>query len=139
MVLPEHLRDQSYLTEFYGTVPHAVRAIYAGLLGWFDGNPTTLSPLAPKAKAIQMAQLAGGADSLTEAMNQALSSGEYQWALELSDHLKWLDDADRKHARKVKIEALRALAAREYNAPNRNYYLSYANELESGDLSDIWF
>lgn len=53
--------------------------------------------------------------------------------------MKWLEDGDRKLARKVKIEALRGLAAREYNAPNRNYYLSYANELESGQLSEIWF
>ncbi len=24
-------------------------------------------------------------------------------------------------------------------ADNRNYYLSYANELESGELSELWF
>ena len=53
--------------------------------------------------------------------------------------LKWLEDGDRQLARKVKVAALRALAAREYNAPNRNYYLSYANELESGQLSEVWF
>ena len=69
----------------------------------------------------------------------ALEKKDYQWALELSDHLKWLDDGDRQLARKVKIEALRGLGAREYNAPNRNYYLSYANELESGQLSEVWF
>ena len=57
----------------------------------------------------------------------------------MSDHLKWLPDGDRELARKVKIRALRGLGAREYNAPNRNYYLSYANELESGQLSDVWF
>ncbi|MGD7651575.1 MAG: alkyl sulfatase dimerization domain-containing protein, partial [Verrucomicrobiales bacterium] len=68
-----------------------------------------------------------------------LTAGDYQWALELSDHLKWLEDADRKLARNAKIQALRGLASREFNAPNRNYYLSYANELESGKLSEIWF
>lgn len=26
-----------------------------------------------------------------------------------------------------------------FAAPNRNYYLSYANELESGELSKVWF
>jgi len=53
--------------------------------------------------------------------------------------LKWLEDSDRELARQTKINALRGLAAREYNAPNRNYYLSYANELESGQLSELWF
>lgn len=81
----------------------------------------------------------GGTQKLTEQAASALEKNDYQWALELSDHLKWLDDGDRQPARKVKIEALRGLGAREYNAPNRNYYLSYANGLESGRLSEVWF
>lgn len=137
--LPAHLQDKPYLIEFYGTVPHAVRAIYAGLLGWFDGNPTTLNPLAPKVQAEKIAQLAGGTNALAKQMNAALSAEDYQWALQLADHVKWLQGADRPQARQVKIQALRALAAKEYNAPNRNYYLSYANELESGQLSEVWF
>lgn len=43
--LRKHLKDKPYLIEFYGTVPHAMRAVYAGLLGWYDGNLTTLNPL----------------------------------------------------------------------------------------------
>ena len=137
--LPDHLKNKPYLIQFYGSVPHAVRAIYTGLLGWYDGNPTTLNPLEPKLKAQKMAELAGGTQQLTQQMEMALANEEYQWALELSDHVKWLRDADRKLARDVKIKALRGLAAKEYNAPNRNYYLSYANELESGQLSEVWF
>ncbi|QDT05070.1 Hydroxyacylglutathione hydrolase [Rubripirellula lacrimiformis] len=137
--LPKRFKDKPYLIEFYGSVPHAVRAIYSGLLGWYDGNPTTLSPMEPKLKAQKIAELAGGTQELTERMNAALDQQDFQWALELSDHLKWLDDGDRKLARNVKIQSLRGLAAREYNAPNRNYYLSYANELESGELSELWF
>ncbi len=139
VALPARLKDKPYLVEYYGTVPHAVRAIYAGLLGWFDGNPATLNPLEPRLRAQKTAELAGGTQKLTEQMRAALAQNEYQWALELADHLKWLGDGDRPLARKVKIEALRGLGAREYNAPNRNYYLSYANELESGQLSAVWF
>jgi alkyl sulfatase BDS1-like metallo-beta-lactamase superfamily hydrolase len=139
VVLPAHLKNKPYLVEFYGTVPHAARAIYAGMLGWYDGNPTTLNPLAPKAKAKKIANLAGGAAKLSKSMKRALAEKDFQWALELSDHLKWLDDVDKSLARKTKIAALRGLAAQEYNAPNRNYYLSYANELESGELSEVWF
>lgn len=137
--LPAHLQDKPYLIEFYGTVPHSVRAIYVGLLGWFDGNPTTLNPLTPRLHAQKMAELTGGTAALTEHMQAALAAEDYQWALELADQVKWLPDADHALARKIKIQALRALAAKEYNAPNRNYYLSYANELESGKLSEIWF
>ena len=137
--LPEHLRDKPYLIEYYGTVPHAVRAIYAGLVGWYDGNPATLNRQHPKLQAQQVARLAGGTRKMKKKMLKALKDGDFQWALELADHLKWLDDGERQLARETKIKALRGLAAREYNAPNRNYYLSYANELESGQLSDLWF
>ena len=137
--LAPHLKEKPYLVEFYGTVPHAVRAIYAGLLGWYDGNPTSLNPLLPKVEAQKMAELAGGTKKLTRKMLAALRSEDFQWALDLADHLKWLDDSDRQLVRETKIKALRGLAAREYNAPNRNYYLSYANELESGQLRDVWF
>ncbi|MEC5128744.1 alkyl/aryl-sulfatase [Verrucomicrobiales bacterium BCK34] len=137
--LPEDLRDKPYLLEFYGTVPHAVRAIYAGLLGWFDGNPTTLNPIEPRLKAEKIAELAGGVEALTGQMNAALEKEDFQWALELSDHLKWIKEGDRERAREVKIKSLRGLAAQEYNAPNRNYYHTYANELEAGQLSEVWF
>ncbi|NNC99065.1 MAG: alkyl/aryl-sulfatase [Gammaproteobacteria bacterium] len=137
--LPKHLQEQPYLTEFYGTVPHAVRAIYAGLIGWFDGNPSTLNPHHPSKAALNMAKLAGGTKKLTESMVSALKQQDYQWALELADHLNWLEKADHKLALETKIKALRGLAQREYNAPNRNYYLSYANELESGKLDAKWF
>lgn len=137
--LAEELQNKPYLVEFYGTIPHAVRAIYAGLLGWYDGNPTTLNPLLPKIEAQKMAKLAGGSKRLSKKMTRALKDEDFQWALELADHLKWLDARYQKVARETKIKALRGLAAREYNAPNRNYYLTYANELESGKLSDVWF
>ena len=117
--LPRHLKDKPYLIEFYGTVPHAVRAIYSGLLGWFEKSD--YHPLEPKLKARKIAELSGGTQKLTEQMLSALEKEEYQWALELSDHLKWLDDGKRELARETKIKALRALGAREYNAPNRNY------------------
>lgn len=137
--LPEHLQDKPYLLEFYGSVSHASRAIFAGLLGWYDGNPTTLNRLHPKEEARHVANLAGGTPGLTKNMLQAMEDGELQWALQLADHLRWLEDADRQLVLETKIRALRGLAAREYNAPNRNYYLSYANELESGQLQEFGF
>lgn len=34
-----------YLRESYGTVKHAVRQIYTGYLGWFQGDPVDLDPI----------------------------------------------------------------------------------------------
>ena len=46
-------------------------------------------------------------------------------------------DADPARVKAGRIKALRGLAAREYNAPNRNYYMSAAKELESGAPSEL--
>ena len=137
--LPAEYRDKPYLVEFYGNVAHASRAVFAGLMGWYDGNPTTLSKLHPRDEAEKISKLVGGAQRLEKKMAEALANDEYQWAMQLADHLKWLDERYLPIARDTKIKALRALAEQEYNAPNRNYYLTYARELESGDLAAVWF
>ncbi|MFI3270600.1 MAG: alkyl/aryl-sulfatase [Pseudomonadota bacterium] len=129
--LPSHYADKPYLTQFYGTIEGASRAIYSGLMGWFDGNPVNLNPLSHTSNARKMAQLAGGSDKLLESFNEAMEGGEYQWALVLAESLLLLEDVDAKVVREAQIVALRAMAAMEYNAPKRNYYLTYARELEA--------
>lgn len=130
IILPEQLQNKAYLTEFYGSMAHASRAIYSGMLGWFDGNPTNLNPLSHQQTAINIANLAGGNSQLFKQLTQSISEQDYQWALVLADHLSYLEGIDQKQVVQLKIKALRALAIRDYNAPNRNYYFSYANELE---------
>lgn len=127
--LPPHLAASPYLQTFYGKPEWAARAIFQGELGWYDGNPTHLHPTAPAERARRMAELAGGEKALLEAMQQAAADGEHQWLLELSDHFLRLQPRD-DQARKLRIDALRALAATEHNPGARHYYLTAAAELE---------
>ncbi len=127
--LPDHLANNPYLQEFYGTIPWSVRAIFAGNLGWFDGNPTNLFPLSETDRANQMLKLVGDRDSLFEKAAEAFEDGEYQWATELSDHLLAIDAAD-VEAMRMKAKSLRALGVRQRSANARNYYISSANELD---------
>ena len=60
--LPPALAGNPYLQEFYGGVEWTVRGIYADRVGWFDGNATTLFPLATKDRATRLVGLIGGAD-----------------------------------------------------------------------------
>lgn len=128
--LPPQLADKDYLREYYGNVEWAVRAIFNGYLGWFDGNPTRLFSLGPRDKARRMAQLAGGEDVLLERAKQAIAEGDYQWAAELADHLLALDP-DASVPKEIKADALEALAERLLTATGRNYYLTVAQELRS--------
>lgn len=127
--LPAHLKDAENLQEFYGSVPWGVRSIFFHFVGWFDGNPSQLYPLLPKAEAEQIVKLAGGKEKIKEQFHQALKEKNYQWGMQLADYLLALDKKD-EDARQMKIQALRKSAATQINAPARNYYLSYAKEME---------
>ncbi|MEM6371272.1 MAG: alkyl/aryl-sulfatase [Pseudomonadota bacterium] len=127
--LPAGLRDKPYLQEFYGHVGYASRAYFAGTLGWFDGNPTSLGQQAPAVAADKIIALAGGAQAVSNAAQAALDSGDAQWAMELCDHLIAADDRAAE-GKAIKVTALRRLADETVNAPTRNYYLLSARELE---------
>ncbi len=126
--LPPELAADPDLGEYYGRVDWAVRAIFTGYLGWFDGNPTSLSRLPPAAEAQRIADLAGGRDVLAGRARKAMQEGDAQWAAELADYLLALD-VDDTQAKMVKADALTMLASASVNALARNYYLTVANAL----------
>ena len=130
--LPKHLATRSYLIEFYGRVDWAVRSVYSGYLGWFDGNPSNLRPLQPTEEAKRIAEMVGGPTALLREAEVAAAIGQHQWVLQLTDHLRQLDAHGAK-AKKLRFDALVALAEQQVNAPARNYYLSSARELRAGN------
>ncbi|WP_372393364.1 alkyl sulfatase dimerization domain-containing protein [Xanthomonas sp. NCPPB 3582] len=127
--LPAHLAGHPYLQEVYGTVPWAVRGIYAQHAGWFDGQPVNIFPLPPAQHASRLQALAGGTDALMKAGQAALDEGDYQWALELATNVLVLTPQNRQ-ALQIKISALRELGLRQSNATARNYYLTVAQALQ---------
>jgi alkyl sulfatase BDS1-like metallo-beta-lactamase superfamily hydrolase len=127
--LPPHLARQPYLYEYYGTVSWSVRAIYDGYLGWFGGNPTDLFPLPPAERAKRFTSLAGSQQKLMEHAERAVAGKDYQWALELTDHLLRIDP-ESDEIRKLRAEALRVTGSQQVAATARNYYLTQALEVE---------
>jgi alkyl sulfatase BDS1-like metallo-beta-lactamase superfamily hydrolase len=127
--LPAHLAESEWLGNFYGGVPHSVRQIYVGELGWFNADPTTLSPLNIRESSARYIALFGGRDAVYEEAKRAADAGDHQWAAELISHLVRVDPADTE-ARLLKADALRSLG---YGTPNsnwRNFYLTAARELD---------
>ena len=129
--LPPHLAASPWLQEHYGSVRWSARAVFAGNLGWFDGNPATLDPLPPRMQAEKIAGLAGGVDALRTRLVAARDAQEWQWALQLSDHLLRLHPKD-DAARQIRIQALIALGEASSNPNARHYYLMSARELRDG-------
>ncbi|MBL4906734.1 MAG: MBL fold metallo-hydrolase [Sneathiella sp.] len=133
--LPQHLAESPYLQEFYGRVDWSVRSIFTGYLGWFDGNATNLKPLAEREQAKRMIDLVGSADILRQKSQQALQTGDYQWALQLADTLLVMDKVD-EVAVGIRLKSLKALADREISANGRNYYLTQAAEMEALKITE---
>lgn len=129
--LPAHLAQSPFLKEHYGTVAWSVRAIFEGYLGWFDGNPSRLLPLSETVRSEHMARLAGGIDALHAQAELALAQSEYQWALELTDHLMLLKPDD-ESIPLVRKQALIHLGQSQENPNARHYYLTAALELGGG-------
>lgn len=127
--LPDKYADLPYLAEHYGCTEWTVREIYSAYLGWFDGNPTSLHPLAPKQHSRKMLDLIGGRTKVCEAARTALQEHEYQWCLELCD-LLITDEADRE-ALQLKAAALEKIAEYETSANGRHYYIACAKELKN--------
>ena len=128
VVLPDKYQDLDYLQPYYGNPEWAVRAIFGGYLGWFDGNATNLFPLSDKAEAERMAEVVGGSDALLELIDTAIEEGDHQWAAQLCDYMLTLEP-DNKAALLSKAAVLTALADETLTATARNYYLSSAIEL----------
>ena len=128
--LPENLANKPHLREYYGRVDFAVRAYFVGTMGWFDGNPTSLSSLSPRDEAERFIKLAGGPDKVKNEVNKARSKGDYQWALQLIDRLICSTE-DTNDLDKLKAKILRQHAVSQINCPTRHYYIQCAKELES--------
>jgi alkyl sulfatase BDS1-like metallo-beta-lactamase superfamily hydrolase len=126
--LPPALAAHPFLQEFYGAVEWTVRGIYADQVGWFDGNPTKLFPLAENGRATRLVAMIGGVDRVVARGRAAFAAQDFTWAAELADYVL-VNDATHLAARRLKAEALTELAERQVNAIARNYYLTSAQFL----------
>ncbi len=126
--LPENLQDSPYLKEFYGSVAWSLRSLFSGNLGWFSGDSTDLNPLSRKKKALLAVKLAGNEKTLFSHAVDFYEQQNYQEALELTGHLLYLNP-ENPEIRKLRVDTLMALGAREENANARHYYLTEAAEI----------
>ena len=126
--LPAALAASPYLQAFYGKPSWSAKSIFNGALGWYSGNADELQPLEPLTEAQRMVELAGGIAAFNDKLEAAAQKQDWQWALQLSGIALRLN-ADDRHARAIRIDALKALGAAEANAPARDWYFTAAREL----------
>ncbi len=129
VAMPERLRGHPWLGEFYGSYRHAIPAIYAGYLGWYQGDPVELDAPPRAERAARYVELMGGRGRVLDSARRALADGDPQWAAEIATWPVRADPGDGE-ARALKAEALREWAYGQKNATWRNWGLTAALELE---------
>jgi len=123
VTLPPHLAEDPFLQEVYGEVDRNIYEIFWWYRGYYTGECRDLFPQSPVQEANMAAMLAGGVGALAGKAGEALTGGELEWALELSDDVLLLDP-ENGSARATKNAAMLALAEGTMNAQTRNYLLS---------------
>ena len=129
--LPESLGKEFYNRDYYGTVHHNARAVYAKYLGFFDGNPATLFPLPPTEVATRYLEFMGGADAIVEKARGCFDAGDYRWVAEVLNHVV-MAEPDHFNARALQADTLEQLGYQSESGPWRNFYLCGALELRQG-------
>jgi alkyl sulfatase BDS1-like metallo-beta-lactamase superfamily hydrolase len=136
---PAHWQDQYYTRQAYGLMEHHLRQIRQGLVGWFDGDESTLFALPTGERAARLIQGFGGRAEVRRQAEAALQADDLRWALELAS---WLVRADPGLApatgvgladaadHQLLATALRSVAQRTTAQNLRNWCLTRALELE---------
>jgi len=128
---PKDTDPKDYLRSFYGSVSQAVRELYFGYLGWYQGDPVALAPTPGPEAAKRLVAMMGGSGTVLDQAQKAVESGagpEQQWAAELAS-IVLRAEADNARAKEIKAKAFDLLAPPQTNPNWRNWYLTSAREL----------
>ncbi len=112
--LPSELAQHPAMAPIYGCPAFIVRAIHRRYAGWYDGNPSHLSPASTAAIAAEVLALAGGAQLMQRAQ-QLMRTGDARMALHMLDFVidGTRDAVQKQQALEAKSEALKQVAAKE--------------------------
>jgi alkyl sulfatase BDS1-like metallo-beta-lactamase superfamily hydrolase len=129
--VPDALQKSWAARSYHGSVEHNTRAVINRYLGYWDGNPATLIPLAPRESAPLYVDMMGGADTIVDRAQQLLESGDYLLAVEILNKLVY---AEPEHlaGRRLLADAFEQVGYQQESPSVRNSFLAAALELRSG-------
>lgn len=128
--VPESITRTWYTQGIYGQYAFNAKAAYQKYLGFYDGNPVNLAPLAEKDRASKLIEYIGSKEAALEKAKADFEKGNYQWVAEITSHLVY-NNPENLEARYLCADALEQLGYQEENAIRRNAYLSGAIELRN--------
>ena len=133
--LPEAMEKVWYTRQYYGTVSHNAKAVYAKYMGWYDANPVHLLELTPTEEAKKLVQYLGDTNRVLEMAKRDYDNGEYQWVAQITNTLVFADP-ENLAARYLCADALEQLGYQAESGTWRCAYLCAAQELRQGTNTD---
>jgi alkyl sulfatase BDS1-like metallo-beta-lactamase superfamily hydrolase len=129
--VPASLQKQWAARSYHGSVEHNSRAVINRYLGYWDGNPATLIPLAPGESAPLFVEMMGGADAIIARAQQLMDGGDYLLATEILNKLVY-GEPEHVAGRRLLADAFEQVGYQQESPSVRNSFLAAALELRSG-------
>lgn len=129
--VPESLQRQWSVRQYHGSEFHNSRAVLNRYLGYWDGNPATLSPLSPEDSAPLYVEMMGGAEPILERAQALHEDGQYRLAMEILNKLVYAEP-DNREAKNLLAAVFEQLGYQYESASMRNVFLAAAQELRNG-------
>ena len=129
--LPESLKQQWAAHSYHGSEEHNSRAVINRYLGYWDANPTTLTPLSPSDSAPLYVEMMGGAAPILDKAKGLIKAGQYLLATEILDKLVYAQP-NNNTAKDLLADAFEQIGYQKESPSVRNSFLAAALELRSG-------
>lgn len=129
--LPKSLQENWAARSYHGSEEHNSRAVINRYLGYWDGNPATLTPLSPEESAPLYVEMMGGAEKILTKGRELYEKGEYRQVAELLDKLVQTERGNRA-AKDLLADAYEQIGYQKESSSLRNTFLAAAYELRNG-------
>ncbi len=129
--VPEALERQWAARSYHGSVEHNSRAVINRYLGYWDGNPATLIPLAPRESAPLYVEMMGGPAPIMQRAKSLMDAGDYLLAIEILNKLVYAEPGN-ETGRHLLADAFEQVGYQQESPSVRNSFLAAAFELRSG-------
>lgn len=130
--MPDSILTSPYANELYGQFDTFPQANPVFNHGWFSGYAEDIHSLPRQVQAEYLLKLAGGADKVMDAYEEAMENGEFLWAKELAVQL-YYTKPDNDDYRQALADVFRRLGQMSPGLIARNFYLNAANSLEGNE------
>jgi len=128
---PKSLQQQWYARSYHGSNEHNSRAVINRYLGYWDGNPSTLTPLSPEDSAPLYVEMMGGSDKIIAKGKELYDQGMYRHAQEILNKLVYAEPQNQV-AKNLLADVFEQIGYQQESPSVRNSFLAAAFELRSG-------